>query len=61
MIDRVDGECRITCDGCGHEEWGGTLEFMDFWREKKGQGWGCSRPEPHGPWEHACPTCKGER
>lgn len=57
MIDKDrHGELTATCNECGTEEHGGTLEFRAFVDDLKRQGW-CIRRDGE-EWQHVCPDCQ---
>jgi hypothetical protein len=56
MIRKSKGEFMAECDGCGHPEYGGTLDdFREFVEDLKEQDWKIRKVEDE--WQHFCPDC----
>lgn len=54
--DRTELIC--SCDSCGSEEYGGTMEFRKFIEYLKGQNWKIKKEDD--VWVHYCPDCRGD-
>lgn len=54
-IHRENGELVASCDDCGHEYYGGTLDFSDFIRELKNEEWRIVKDGDQ--WRHFCTDC----
>lgn len=60
MITTENGELVATCNECGADQYGGTLEFADFIAELKRDGWKIRKgkdAEGDPAWTHVCPEC----
>ena len=56
MIRRDNGELVVECEDCGHEYYGGTLEFHEFVEHLKDSDWIVHKVADR--WEHICPDCQ---
>lgn len=60
-IRTVNEELICTCENCGAEHFGGTLEFTAFVAELKQEGWRMKKDRYNDQWEHYCPRPKCQR
>jgi len=58
MIRTEKGELVCYCTECGHPEYGGTQEFVEFVAELKANGWRIVKDGDS--WDHFCPDCEAD-
>jgi hypothetical protein len=58
MLNKENGELIVTCNECGIEEPGGTLDFKEFLEYIKREGWKSVKVDD--TWEHRCPQCQDD-
>lgn len=54
--ERSELVCLVCeCNECGHEDYGGTLDFAEFVNHLKRTGWKIRKVDDD--WTHTCPDC----